>query len=101
MPVIPIFAQLLDRAELKITFDKQKLALHGLNASAVSMYVRDRVNGMAAGYLKEDGDESRCYIIDDNGTELDVYYTGYGRWALSADDDFVFEEYNGEEPEDE
>lgn len=29
-------------------------------------------------HLKEDGDESRCYIIDDNGTELDVYYTGYG-----------------------
>lgn len=52
-------------------------------------------------HLKEDGDESRCYIIDDNGTELDVYYTGYGRWALSADDAFVFEEYNGEEPEDE
>lgn len=22
-------------------------------------------------------------------------------WVLSADDDFVFEEYNGEEPEDE
>lgn len=52
-------------------------------------------------HLKEDSDESLCYIIDDNGTELDVYYTGYGRWALSADDDFVFEEYNGEEPEDE
>lgn len=28
-------------------------------------------------HLKEDGDESRCYIIDDNGTELDVYYTDY------------------------
>ena len=52
-------------------------------------------------HLKEDGDESRCYLIDDNGTELDVCYIGYGRWALSADDDFVFEEYNGEEPEDE
>ncbi len=46
-----------DRAELKITFDKQKLALHGLSGSAVAMYVRNRVNGMAAGYLKEDGEE--------------------------------------------
>ena len=46
-----------DRAELKITFDKQKLALHGLNGSTVALYVRNRVNGMAAGYLKEDGEE--------------------------------------------
>ena len=46
-----------DRAELKITFDKQKLALHGLNGSTVAMYVRYRVNGMTAGYLKEDGEE--------------------------------------------
>lgn len=52
-------------------------------------------------HLKEDGDECRYYIIDDNGTELDVNYIGCGRWALPADDDFVFEEYNGEEPEDE
>lgn len=46
-----------DRAELKIEFDKQKLALHGLNGSTVALYVRNRVNGMAAGYLKEDGEE--------------------------------------------
>ena len=51
-----------DRAELKITFDKQKLALHGLSASTVSMYVRNRVNGMAAGYLKEDGDEYNIVV---------------------------------------
>ncbi|MBP5535297.1 MAG: efflux RND transporter permease subunit [Bacteroidales bacterium] len=46
-----------DRAELKITFDKQKLALHGLNGSTVAMYVRNRINGMTAGFLKEDGEE--------------------------------------------
>ena len=46
-----------DRPELKITFDKQKLALHGINGSTVAMYVRNRVNGMACGYLKEDGEE--------------------------------------------
>ncbi|MDY5968420.1 MAG: efflux RND transporter permease subunit [Bacteroidales bacterium] len=51
-----------DRAELKITLDKQKLALHGLNASTVSMYVRNRVNGMMAGYLKEDGDEYNIVV---------------------------------------
>lgn len=51
-----------DRAELKITFDKQKLALHGLSGSAVAMYVRNRVNGMAAGYLKEDGKEYNIVV---------------------------------------
>ncbi|MBQ0025098.1 MAG: efflux RND transporter permease subunit [Bacteroidales bacterium] len=46
-----------DRPELKIVLDKEKLSAHGLNSSTVSMYLRNRVNGMAAGYLKEDGDE--------------------------------------------
>lgn len=51
-----------DRAELKITFDKQKLALHGLNGSTVALYVRNRVNGMSAGYLKEDGEEYNIVV---------------------------------------
>ena len=51
-----------DRAELKITFDKQKLALHGLNGSTVALYVRNRVNGMTAGYLKEDGEEYNIVV---------------------------------------
>lgn len=46
-----------DRSEIKIVFDKEKLARANLTESAVSMYVRNRVNGMASGYLKEDGDE--------------------------------------------
>ena len=46
-----------DRAELKIVFDKQKLALHGLNGSTVAASVRNRVNGMICGFLKEDGEE--------------------------------------------
>ena len=46
-----------DRAELKIVFDKQKLALHGLNGATVATYVRNRVNGMTAGFLKEEGEE--------------------------------------------
>ncbi|MDR2653447.1 MAG: efflux RND transporter permease subunit [Prevotellaceae bacterium] len=46
-----------DRAELQIIFDKEKLALNGLTSAQVSMSVRNRVNGFAAGFLKEDGDE--------------------------------------------
>ena len=46
-----------DRAELNINVDKEKLALHGLSSATVATYVRNRVNGMSVGFLKEDGDE--------------------------------------------
>jgi HAE1 family hydrophobic/amphiphilic exporter-1 len=46
-----------DRAELQIIFDKEKLALNNLTSAQVSMFVRNRVNGFAAGFLKEDGNE--------------------------------------------
>ena len=46
-----------DRAELKINVDKEKLSRLGLTASMVSAYVYNRVAGMSAGYLKEDGEE--------------------------------------------
>ena len=46
-----------DRPELKVTVDKEKAARHGLSSAVVASYVRNRVNGMACGYLKEDGDE--------------------------------------------
>ena len=51
-----------DRAELKIELDKQKLALHGLNESTVALYVRNRVNGMTAGFHKEDGEEYNIVV---------------------------------------
>ena len=51
-----------DRAELKIELDKQKLALHGLNESTVALYIRNRVNGMSGGFLKEDGEEYNIVV---------------------------------------
>ena len=46
-----------DRAELQIIFNKEKLARSGLSSSTVATYVRNRVNGMITGYLKEEGEE--------------------------------------------
>ena len=46
-----------DRPELNLVLDKEKLAYHGLNTATVSTYIRNRVNGMASGFLKDDGDE--------------------------------------------
>ncbi len=46
-----------DRAELKVSVDKEKLAMLGMTSASVSAYVQNRVSGMMAGYLKEEGDE--------------------------------------------
>lgn len=43
--------------EIQIDFDREKLALHGLNATVVSGYLRNGVNGVVASYFREDGDE--------------------------------------------
>ncbi len=50
-----------DRPELKIIVDKEKASKLGLTSAQISSYVRNRVNGMNAGLLKEDGDE--YYIL--------------------------------------
>ncbi len=46
-----------DRPELNVVVDKEKVSALGLSSSAVSTYVRNRVNGLTVSYLKEDGDE--------------------------------------------
>ena len=51
-----------DRPELKLVIDKEKAAIHGLNTATVSQYVRNRVAGYTAGFLKEDGDEYNIVV---------------------------------------
>ena len=46
-----------ERPEIKIVVDKEKASRLGLTAYNISTYLRNRVNGMACGYLKEDGSE--------------------------------------------
>ena len=46
-----------DRPEIKIIVDKEKASRHGLTSATISSYLRNRVNGMAVGFLKEDGSE--------------------------------------------
>jgi HAE1 family hydrophobic/amphiphilic exporter-1 len=43
--------------EYQVDFDREKLALHGLNLTTAAMYLRNRVNGNTASYYREDGDE--------------------------------------------
>lgn len=43
--------------EFQVDFDREKLALHGLNVSTAAGYLRNRINGSIASYFREDGDE--------------------------------------------
>ena len=43
--------------EYQVDFDREKLALHGLNLSTAANYLRNRVNGSLSSYYREDGDE--------------------------------------------
>ncbi len=46
-----------DRPDIKITVDKEKASRLGLSSASISTYLRNRVAGMACGYLKDDGSE--------------------------------------------
>jgi HAE1 family hydrophobic/amphiphilic exporter-1 len=46
-----------DRPELQVVLDREKLALNGLNSAMVSMYIKNRIDGLTASKFREEGDE--------------------------------------------
>ncbi len=45
------------RPEYNVVFDREKLALYGLNSTTAATYIRNRINGLTASKYREDGDE--------------------------------------------
>jgi HAE1 family hydrophobic/amphiphilic exporter-1 len=43
--------------EYQVDFDREKLAINGLNVTTASLYLRNRINGAVASLYREDGDE--------------------------------------------
>ena len=43
--------------EVQVDFDREKLALYGLNTTTAGAYLRNRFNGSTASYFREDGEE--------------------------------------------
>ncbi|MDE6288045.1 MAG: efflux RND transporter permease subunit, partial [Muribaculaceae bacterium] len=43
--------------EYRVDFDREKLALYGLNLSTAATYLRNRINGSIASRFREDGEE--------------------------------------------
>ena len=46
-----------EKPELQISLDREKLSHHGLSTAMVSMYVKNRVDGMIASRFREEGEE--------------------------------------------
>ncbi|MEG1837746.1 MAG: efflux RND transporter permease subunit [Bacteroidaceae bacterium] len=49
--------------EYQIDFDREKLALHGLNSATAASYVRNRFNGLLASKYREDGEEYDIRVV--------------------------------------
>ena len=43
--------------EYQVDFDREKLAIYGLNLTTAANYLRNRINGSTASYFREDGEE--------------------------------------------
>ncbi|MFI3240226.1 MAG: efflux RND transporter permease subunit, partial [Bacteroidales bacterium] len=46
-----------NQPEYQVDFDREKLAIYGLNLTTAASYLRNRVNGSTASYFREDGEE--------------------------------------------
>ena len=51
--------------EYQVDFDRQKLAIYGLNLTTAANALRNRINGSTASYFREDGDEYDIKVIYD------------------------------------
>ena len=50
------------KPEYRVIFDREKLALYGLNTATASTFVRNRINGLTASRYREDGDEFNIVV---------------------------------------
>ncbi|MBU0765330.1 MAG: efflux RND transporter permease subunit, partial [Bacteroidetes bacterium] len=46
-----------EKPELQVSFDREKMAVYGLNTATVATAVRNRINGMTATLYREEGNE--------------------------------------------
>lgn len=49
--------------EYQVEFDREKLALNGLNISTASNFLRNRINGLTASLYREDGEEYSIRVV--------------------------------------
>lgn len=86
--------------EYQVDFDREKLALNGLNLSTAANYLRNRVNGASATYYREDGDEYKIKVRyePDSRTSIEaleniILYNAAGKGVRVKDVGTVVERY--------
>ncbi|MBP3471892.1 MAG: efflux RND transporter permease subunit [Paraprevotella sp.] len=86
--------------EYQVDFDREKLALNGLNLSTAATYLRNRVNGASATYYREDGDEYKIKVRyePDSRTSIEaleniILYNAAGKGVRVKDVGTVVERY--------
>ena len=59
--------------EYQVDFDREKLAIYGLNLSTAATYLRNRINGQLASQFREDGEEYDIKVMyaPENRTSLE------------------------------
>ena len=78
--------------EYQIDFDREKLALNGLNSSTAASYVKNRISGSVTSYYREDGDEYNIRVryapefrtSVENIEDIKIY-NGYGQAVRVGD----------------
>jgi len=58
--------------EYQVDFDREKLALYGLNMQTVAMYLRNRINGATASQFREDGEEYDIKVMYDPESRTEI-----------------------------
>ena len=78
--------------EYQVDFDREKLALNGLNSSTAATYVKNRISGSVTSYYREDGDEYdiRVRYAPEFRTSIEdiediKIYNGYGQAVRVGD----------------
>ena len=72
--------------EYQVEFDREKLALHGLNLATAGNYLRNRINGAVASKYREDGEEY----------DIKVRYAPEFRTSLANIEDILIYNTQGE-----
>lgn len=87
--------------EYQVDFDREKLAIYGLNLSTAANALRTRINGSTASYFREDGDEydiKVMYAPENRHSITDieniVLYNAMGKGVRLKEVGKVVERYN-------
>lgn len=87
--------------EYQVDFDREKLAIYGLNLSTAANALRTRINGATASYFREDGDEydiKVMYAPENRHSITDieniVLYNAMGKGVRLKEVGKVVERYN-------